>query len=134
MRIPEEVMAAVQKEETVKQSKVWYETLKSMVSCKHAVAKAIDGLDEEMAELVNDNNTEIKILPVKANSGKSTGYFAIFNLAEIEGRENPDCIVMEVPTGKEGLILGAGKWQVSEWVRSSWLRRLYVKKIWVKGV
>lgn len=132
--IPENVMAAVRNEENINRSKEWYETLRKMVAGKHAVSKAIDGLDEEMAKLVSSNSEEIKVLPVKANSGRNTGYFAIFNLAEIEGREYSDKITMEVPKGKERLILGAGLWQVSEWVKFSWLRKLHVARIWVKGV
>lgn len=134
IQIPENVMVAVKKEENNNRRKEWYETLRKMVAGKQAVGKAIDGLDEEMAKLVSSNSKEIKVLPVKANSGRSTGYFAIFNLAEIEGRERSDKITMEVPKGKEGLILGAGLWQVSEWVKFSWLRKLHVAKIWVEGV
>lgn len=134
MRIPETVMTAVKNAEAINQSKEWYEVLRKLVAGKQAVAKTIDGLDEEMAKLVSSNSEEIKVVPVKNNSDRNTGYFAIFNLAEIEGREYSDGITMEVPKGKEGLILGSGKWQVAGWVKFSWLRRLHVAKIWTKGV
>ena len=134
IQIPEEVRASVMREENINRSKEWYKILSKMVSGKQAVSTFVDGLDEKMAKMVSSNSDEIKVLPVKNNSDKNTGYFAIFNLAEIEGREQLDQISMEVPKGKEGLILGSGKWQVSEWVRNSWLRKLHVTKIWVKGV
>lgn len=130
--IPEEVKAAVANTEYEKKKMAWYEAAKKAVSYKQAVVNHFEELDEDTAKSISTK--EIKILPVKNNKDEATGYFAIFNIAEIDGREYSDHITMEVPAGKEGLVLGAGKWQPKEWVKASWLRKLHVFKIWVKGV
>ena len=130
--IPAEVTNAIAQAETEELRNKWYETVKKAVAFKQAVVVPLEGLDEEMARLLNTK--DIKVLPVKTNSDRFTGYFAIFNEAEIDGREDFDQITMEVPKGMERLVLGFSLWQVREWVNTSWLRRRHVSRIWVKGV
>ncbi len=130
--IPAEVTNAIAQAETEELRNKWYETVKKAVAFKQAVVVPLEGLDEEMARLLNTK--DIKVLPVKTNSDHFTGYFAIFNGAEIDGREDFDQITMEVPKGMERLVLGFSLWQVREWVNTSWLRRRHVSRIWVKGV
>ncbi len=130
--IPEMVTTAIAEAETEKLRNKWYETVKKAVAYKQAVVVPLEGLDEEVAQQLNTK--DIKVIPVKTNSDRFTGYFAIFNGSEIDGRESLDQITMEVPAGKEGLVFGAGMWQIKEWVRTSWLRRRHVSRIWVKGV
>ena len=134
MKIPETVKVAVHKQEEKNKSNEWYGRIRKMVAGEQAVGQFIEGLDERMAQLVSENSKEIKVLPVKDNADKWTGYFAIFNLAEIEGREYSNNITMKVPADKVKLFIGANRWHLIEWVRNSWLRRLHVSKIWVEGV
>lgn len=132
INIPEEVKLSVANAETAKQRDQWYDTVRKVVAGKQAVGKYIADLSEEMAELVSKNSNEIKVVPVRDNADRKTGYYAIFNLCEIEGREWPDSITMEVPDGKIRLFAGAGKWHLKEWTRTSWLRRLGVRRIELK--
>lgn len=128
--IPEEVTTAVKKTEYEKIRNNWYEIVKKAVAYKQAVVVPLEGLDEEMASQLNTK--DIKVIPVKNNRDQHTGYFAIFNGSEIDGRENFDQITMEVPAGTERLVYGAAKWQIKEWVRTSWLRRRHIS--WINVV
>lgn len=137
--IPEEVTNAIAtaeteklQAETEKLRNKWYETIKKAVAFKQAVVVPLEGLDEETAKQLNTK--DIKVIPVKTNSDRFTGHFAIFNGAEIDGRESLDQITMEVPKGMERVVAGANKWQVSEMVNTSWLRRRHVSWINIKGV
>lgn len=132
IKIPEEVKKAVEREEYETQKQAWYEMAKNAVKYKKAVGTVIPGLDSDTAKQISTD--DIKVLPVKNNKGENTGYFAIFNIAEIDGREYSDQIKIEVPKGQEGLFNGAGRWQVKDWSKASWLRRLHVLRIWVEGV
>lgn len=129
INIPEEVKLAVANAETAKQRDEWYNKVRKAVAGKQAVGKYIADLSEEMAEMVSNNSKEIKVVPVRDNADRKTGYYAIFNLCEIEGREWSDSITMEVPDGKSRLFAGAGKWHLKEWTRTSWLCRLGVRRI-----
>ena len=132
INIHEEVKLAVAETETAKQRKQWYDTVRKVVAGKQAVGAHFADLTEEMAELVSSNSEEIKVVPVRDNSDRKTGYYAIFNLCEIAGREWSDYITMEVPAEKIRLFAGAGKWHLKEWTRTSWLRRLGVRRINLK--
>ena len=135
INIPEEVKLAVAETEAAKkreQSKQWYNTVRKVVAGKQAAGAHFADLTEEMAELVSSNSEEIKVVPVRDNSDRKTGYYAIFNLCEIAGREWSDDITMEVPAEKIRLFAGAGKWHLKEWTRTSWLRRLGVRRINLK--
>lgn len=129
INIPEEVKLAVANADADKQRKQWYDTLRKIVAGKQAVGKYFADLSEEIAELVSNNSNEIKVVPVRDNSDNKTGYYAIFNLCEIEGREWSDNITMEVPAEKARLFAGANKWHLKEWTRTSWLRKLGVRRI-----
>lgn len=130
--IPEEVVAAVEKTDTERLRNEWYKTVSKAVSCKQAVVVPLEGLDEKMAKKLN--TPDIKVIPVRTNSDRFTGHFAIFNGPEIDGRDDLNQITMEVPNGMKNVVLGAALWQVREWVSTSWLRRRHVSRIWVKGV
>ena len=130
--IPAEVTNAIAQAETENLRNKWYETVKKAVAFKQAVVVPLEGLDEETAKKLN--TPDIKIIPVKTNSDHFTGYFAIFNGPEIDGREDPNEITMEAPKELIKVVLGANKWQVQEWVNTSWLRRRHVSWINVKGV
>ena len=130
--IPAEVTNAIAQAETENLRNKWYETVKKAVAFKQAVVVPLEGLDEETAKKLN--TPDIKIIPVKTNSDHFTGHFAIFNGAEIDGRERLDQIEMEVPKELVKVVLGANKWQVREWVNTSWLHRRHVSWINVKGV
>ncbi len=132
INIPAEVMQSVAKAEMEKQRDQWYDTVRKVVAGKQAVGKYFADLTEEMAEMINSSNKEIKVVPVRNNSDRETGYYAIFNLCEIEGREWSDSITMEVPDGKARLFCGANKWHLKEWTRTPWLRKLGVKWIDIK--
>lgn len=132
INIPEEVKLAVVETETAKQREKWYNTVQKVVGGKQAVGAYFVDLTEEMAELVSTNSDEIKVVPVRDNSDRKTGYYAIFNLCEIEGREWSDYITMEVPAEKIRLFAGAGKWHLKEWTKASWLRGLGVRRINLK--
>lgn len=127
INIPWEVKLAVEKTETDRQRKQWYDKVKKIVYGKQAVGEYFPDLSEEMARLIS--NKDIKVVPVRNNANKETGYYAIFNLCEIAGREWSDCITMEVPTEKSRLFCGANIWHLREWVSTSWLRKLGVKRI-----
>lgn len=129
INIPEEVKLAVENAETEKQREQCYNTVRKVVAGKQAVGKYFADLSEEMAELISNNSAEIKVVPVRNNADRKTGYYAIFNLCEIEGREWSDSITMEVPDGKASLFAGAGKWHLKEWTQTSWLHKLGVRRI-----
>lgn len=129
INIPEEVRLAVAEAETAEQREQWYNTVRKVVAGKQAVGKYFAGLTEEMAEMISNNSEEIKVVPVRDNADNKTGYYAIFNLCEIEGREWSDSITMEVPTEKNRLFAGANKWHLKEWTGTSWLRKFGVKRI-----
>lgn len=129
INIPEDVRLAVAETEMKKQRDQWYDTVRKVVAGKQAVGKYFADLSVEMAEMVSDSSEEIKVVPVKDNSDRETGYYAIFNLCEIEGREWSDSITMEVPEGKIGLFCGAAKWHLKDWTRTSWLRKFGVRRI-----
>lgn len=128
INIPEEVRLAVAEAETAEQREQWYNTVRKVV-VRQAVGKYFAGLTEEMAEMISNNSEEIKVVPVRDNADNKTGYYAIFNLCEIEGREWSDSITMEVPTEKNRLFAGANKWHLKEWTGTSWLRKFGVKRI-----
>ena len=132
INIPEEVKLAVANAETAKQRDEWYNKVRKEVAGKQAVGRYIADLTEEMAAMVSRNSKEIKVVPVRDNADRKTGYYAIFNLCEIEGREWSESITMEVPEGKSKLFAGAGKWHLQEWIGTSWLRRLGVRRIELK--
>lgn len=132
INIPEEVKLAVANAETAKQRDEWYNKVRKEVAGKQAVGRYIADLTEEMAAMVSRNSKEIKVVPVRDNADRKTGYYAIFNLCEIEGREWSESITMEVPEGKSKLFAGAGKWHLREWTGTSWLRRLGVRRIELK--
>lgn len=132
INIPEEVKLAVANAEAEKQREQWYNTVRKIVAGKQAVGKHFSDLSEEMAEMVSNSSNEIKVVPVRDNSDNKTGYYAIFNLCEIDGRERSDYITMEVPTEKIRLFAGANKWHLKEWTRTSWLRKLGVRTINLK--
>ncbi len=132
INIPEEVKLAVEKAETEKQREQWYNTVREVVAGKQAVGKYFEDLSEEMAELISNNSEEIKVVPVRNNADKETGYYAIFNLCEIEGREWSDYITMEVPAEKSRLFAGANKWHLKEWTKTPWLHKLGVRRINLK--
>lgn len=113
--------------------KEYSEEIRRLVKGKQAVGAYMLGLNSDIAEEISDE--EIKVLPVRyANDGLS-GYVAIFNLAEIEGRDdNEQNINMEVPAGVEGLFIGSCQWQVREWTQMHWAKKLHVKKIWIVGL
>lgn len=127
--IPNEVKVAVEMAEKEKQREEWYNIVRKVVAGKQAVGYYSANLSEEMAEMISNNSNEIKIVPVRDNTDKETGFYAVFNLCEIEGREWSESITMEVPAGKTTLFAGANKWHLKEWVRTSWLRRFGVRKI-----
>lgn len=132
INIPEEVKLAVANAEAEKQRDQWYNTVRKIVAGKQAVGKYFADLSEEIAEMISNSSKEIKVVPVRDNADNKTGYYAIFNLCEIEGREWSDYITMEVPAGKSKLFAGANKWHLKEWTRTSWLRRLGVRIINLK--
>lgn len=132
INIPEEVKLAVAKEETAKQGEEWYNIVRKIVAGKQAVGAHFADLSEEMAEMISNNSEEIKVMPVRNNADHKTGYYAIFNLCEIDGRERSDSITMEVPAEKSRLFCGANMWHLKEWVRTPWLRKLGVRKIILK--
>lgn len=132
INIPEEVKLAVANAEATRQRDEWYNVVRKVVAGKQAVGKYFADLSEEIAEMISNSSKEIKVLPVRDNSDRKTGYYAIFNLCEIEGREWSDCITMEVPAEKSKLFAGANKWHLKEWTRTSWLRRLGVRRIELK--
>ena len=132
INIPEEVKLAVANAEAEKKRDQWYNTVRKIVAGKQAVGKYFADLSEEIAEMISNSSKEIKVVPVRDNADNKTGYYAIFNLCEIEGREWSDDITMEVPAGKSKLFAGANKWHLKEWTRTSWLRRLGVRRINLK--
>ena len=132
INIPAEVMATVKAADEQKKRQEWTPIVKAAVAYKQAVVVSLEGLDNETAKLLNSK--DIKLIPVENNKGEATGLFAIFNGPEIDGREKADQIEICVPKGKEGLVMGSGKWQLKEWVHTSWLRRRHISRIWVKGV
>lgn len=132
INIPEEVTRVVANTEAEKQRGLWYDRVRKIVYGKQAAGQYFPDLSEEMAEMVSNSNEQIKVVPVRNNAGNKTGYYAIFNLCEIEGREWSDQITMEIPEGKEKLFSGANKWHLQEWRNTSWLRRLGVKRIVLK--
>lgn len=132
INIPETIIKVVANAEAEKQRGLWYDRVRKIVYGKQAVGQYFPDLSEEMAEMVNNSNQQIKVVPVRNNAGNKTGYYAIFNLCEIEGREWSDHIVLEIPEGKERLFSGANKWHLQEWRNTSWLRRLGVRRIVLK--
>lgn len=129
INIPEEVKLAVAEAETAKQRDQWYNTVRKIVAGKQAVGEYFEELSEEMAEMVSNSSKEIKVMPVRDNADHKTGYYAIFNLCEIDGRERSDYITMEIPAEKGKLFCGANKWHLKDWVKTPWLRKLGVKRI-----
>lgn len=129
INIPEEVKLAVAEAETAKQRDQWYNTVRKIVAGKQAVGEYFEDLSEEMAEMVSNSSKEIKVMPVRDNADHKTGYYAIFNLCEIDGRERSDYITMKIPAEKGKLFCGANKWHLKDWVKTPWLRKLGVKRI-----
>lgn len=132
INIPEEVKLAVTNAETARERDRWYNIVRKIVTGKQAVGKYFADLSEEIAEMISNSNEEIKVVPVRDNADNKTGYYAIFNLCEIDGRERSDYITMEVPAGKRSLFAGANKWHLKDWAKTSWLRRLGVRIINLK--
>lgn len=127
----EEVLMRKQEFKDKSEMKKYFKEVRELVHGKQAVGAEIPTMSIDMAERISD--AEIKVLPVKYANGWKSDYFAIFNLAEIEGREGRN-IQMEVPEGKEGLFIGSGQWQVKEWAQMPWARRLHIGKIWIVGI
>ena len=132
--VPESVKSAVAKEEATKQRNQWYDTVRKVVEGKQAVGKYLPDLSEKVAELISNSSDQIKVMPVRDNADKQTGYYAIFNLCEIEGREWSDYISLEVPAERIRLFSGANKWHLKEWTRTSWLRKLGVRIIELRAI
>ena len=109
----------------------YFKETRKLVKGKQAVGAYVSGLNADIAKEISDE--EIKVLPVRYANNNISEYFAIFNLAEIEGREGRN-VRMEVPRGLEGLFIGRAQWQVREWTELYWAKKFHVEKIWVVGL
>lgn len=130
MNIPESVMVAVKAADEEKKRQEWRTAVTKAVAYKQAVVVPLEGLDVETAKSLYSK--DLMVIPVENNKGENTGLVAVFNGTEIDGREDRERITMEVPAGKVGLVMGAGKWQLKDWAHTAWLRRRGVR--WINPV
>lgn len=114
MFIPNEVMNAVKKSAEEQKMKELEAAMTKAVACKQAVATYVEGLDHDTARVISRNSETIKIWTVLNAKGEPSGYFVIFNIAEIEGRENLGSIQIDVPEGKGGLVAGPGRCNIKD--------------------
>lgn len=109
MTIPYEVWMAAKENDRQRKMQELEETMKKEVSGEEAVARFVEGLDHDMAHEISRRSKEIKIWTVLDRRGDPSGYYVIFNIAEIEGRKNFSSIQIKVPAGKGGLVAGPGR-------------------------
>ncbi len=119
------------KEEAKRQIQNYRNEVKKLVAGKQAVGHYFRELTKEMAEKVS--SAQIKVLPVLDNGDRPTGYFAIFNLAEISGREDWH-VTLEVAPEMVRKCYGSNYWQVAEWKKLPWARKRNITKFVVVAV
>lgn len=130
--ISDEIMAAVRENDEKRKAQEICEKAKVAVLCKQSVVEKLEGLNESLVKMVNRNNAEVKLWVLTDRHNQPTDYVAIFNISEINGREDLNSITMYVPNGTEKLVYGPGKTQLKELLNTPWLKKRHIKWLNVK--
>lgn len=130
--ISDEIMAAVRENDEKRKAQEICERAKVAASCIQSVVYKLEGLNESLVKMVNRNNAEVKLWVLTDRHNQATDYVAIFNISEINGREDLNSITMYVPNGTEKLVYGPGKTQLKELLNTPWLKKRHIKWLNVK--
>lgn len=122
------VLSAIEELRRKKKEEALYNSIKETLGEKEACGYYSGA--QRIPENFFSNNEHFKLIPVMmpkyVGAAKRTGWYAVFNVNQIELNS---VIKLEVQKGKEGLFIGTNAWQVKEWCE-----QLGVKRINVVGV